>query len=182
MENPYKRKKEPVANKKLILEAAAEISAHNSWSFVTFQAIADKTGLSKGGIIHHFPSKEALLDELYDQSLLELSELIIREKKNDPKINSAYAYLKIVCNDIQDSRYLNTMKVILNGTVNNSHLCQKWKKWISEYLLPDFTDKTSAMAIITLLVADGMWFSDTLNIYPISLEQKNNILLQLKNL
>jgi len=182
MENPYKRKKEPLANKKLILKAAAEIGAHNSWSDVTFQAIADKTGLSKGGIIHHFPSKEALLEELFDQSLLELSELILEEKKNDPKINSAYAYLKIVCSDIQDSHYLNTMNVILKGTVNNTHLCQKWKQWVTENLIPDFTDKTNTLSIITLLVADGMWFSDILNIYPISLEQKQNILLQLKNL
>ena len=74
------------------------------------------------------------------------------------------------------------MNVILKGTVNNTHLCQKWKQWVTENLIPDFTDKTNTLSIITLLVADGMWFSDILNIYPISLEQKQNILLQLKNL
>ncbi|KGO86927.1 hypothetical protein Q765_08140 [Flavobacterium rivuli WB 3.3-2 = DSM 21788] len=179
MENPYKRKKEPLANKKLILEAAAEIGANDSWSNVTFQAIANKTGISKGGIIHHFPSKEALLDDLFDQSLLELSELITKETEDYPGIDVAYAYLKIVFSDIQDNHYLNTMNVILKGAVNNVHLCQKWKQWVTENLVTDFTE-TSVTSIITLLVADGMWFSDTLNIYPISLEQKQNILLQLK--
>jgi len=182
MENPYKRKKEPLANKKLILEAAAEIGAKDSWSNVTFQAIANKIGLSKGGIIHHFASKEALLEELFDQSLLELSDLIKEEGEKDPNIDCAIAYLKVVCSDMQDTYYLNTMNVILKGTVNNAFLRQKWKRWVTQNLTVDFTDKTSTKSLITLLVADGMWFSDTLNIYPLSVDQRQNILLQLKNL
>jgi len=83
---------------------------------------------------------------------------------------------------MQDTYYLNTMNVILKGTVNNASLRQKWKRWVTQNLTVDFTDKTSTKSLITLLVADGMWFSDTLNIYPLSVDQRQNILLQLKNL
>ncbi|MGR3792306.1 TetR/AcrR family transcriptional regulator [Flavobacterium sp. TN-1] len=71
--NAYNRKKEPELNKQLIIDAATEIGAETDWHQVTFQAIADKTGLSKGGIIHHFRNKEELLDELMSQSLSELT-------------------------------------------------------------------------------------------------------------
>ncbi|MNL79219.1 hypothetical protein D3C87_2057740 [compost metagenome] len=77
--------------------------------------------------------------------------------------------------------YLNTMNVILKGTVNNGHFRDRWKEWVQQYLALDF-DNADPLSLMALLVADGMWFSDILGIYPISSLQKQKILQLINSL
>lgn len=50
-----------------VLQASAQIIAHQGISAFTIEAVAQEAGVTKGGVLHHFPSKEALIDGLIDQ-------------------------------------------------------------------------------------------------------------------
>jgi len=175
MENPYKRKKEPEVSKQLILDAAAEIGAVD-WHRVTFQAIADKTGLSKGGIIHHFRNKEDLLKELMGQSLKELTEWITAEKKASSKEEGSLAYLRFIINKSNDLYYRRTMRIVMQVALINEEYRKGWDEWFKFYIGNGDNGELSIKHLIIMLVADGLWCSDNLGIYNISLEKKQQML------
>lgn len=182
MENPYKRKKDPEASKQLILDTAAEIGATADWHQVTFQAIADKTGLSKGGIIHHFRNKEELLEELVRQSLTELTDWIVEEKRTLGNDIAPIAFLRFVIKKSSDLHYRRTMKVILQAALINEHYKKMWHGWFTEHIAGGSIEDLDVNSQIIMLVADGLWFADNLNLYNISEKSKAQIVNKLMNL
>ncbi|MGZ3144619.1 TetR/AcrR family transcriptional regulator [Lentzea chajnantorensis] len=51
-----------------ILDAAAALFARHGFEQTSLKALADAAGLSKAGLLHHFPSKEALFEAAWEQS------------------------------------------------------------------------------------------------------------------
>jgi AcrR family transcriptional regulator len=51
-----------------ILDRAAALFAQRGFEHTSVQAIADAVGLSKAGLLHHYPSKEALREAVLAQS------------------------------------------------------------------------------------------------------------------
>jgi AcrR family transcriptional regulator len=52
-----------------VLEAAVAIVAREGAAHLTIDAVAAQAGLSKGGVLYHFPSKRALLDGMLERLL-----------------------------------------------------------------------------------------------------------------
>jgi AcrR family transcriptional regulator len=52
-----------------VLSAAVDIVARDGSSHLTMDAVAAESGLSKGGVLYHFPSKETLLAAMLDHAL-----------------------------------------------------------------------------------------------------------------
>ena len=48
----------------MILHATSEIVSHDGVASLTLDAVAHRAGISKGGLLYHFPSKGALLSAL----------------------------------------------------------------------------------------------------------------------
>jgi len=51
-----------------ILDRAAALFARHGFEHTSVQAVADAVGLSKAGLLHHFPSKDALHASVLEQS------------------------------------------------------------------------------------------------------------------
>jgi AcrR family transcriptional regulator len=60
-------KQEALQTRETILKAAAHVIARHGIGAFTIDAVAQAAGVTKGGVLHHFPSKEALVDDLIDQ-------------------------------------------------------------------------------------------------------------------
>lgn len=180
MENAYKRKKEPELNKQLILDAATEIGAAGDWHQVTFQAIADKTGLSKGGIIHHFRNKEELLEELIKQSLGGLTEWIQAHMKESGNTDKAYAYLKFVIDKSKDEKYKQLMRVVIKTILVHPQYRQQWDDWYAEHIMPANGKEQSMQSLVMLLVADGIWYSEGFGFSVLDDKKKQQLLKHLK--
>ena len=61
----------------IILEAANEVLRKGGARALTIDAVAAEAGLSKGGVLHHYASKDALILALVGRKLTELREGII---------------------------------------------------------------------------------------------------------
>ena len=68
-ENAYKRKKQPEIVRRALLDQAARITLEQGLSKVTFQAVADAVGVTKGGVMHHFTTKNALILEVFHDAM-----------------------------------------------------------------------------------------------------------------
>ena len=180
--NPYSRKKEPELNKQLIIDAATEIGSETDWHQVTFQAIADKTGLSKGGIIHHFRNKEELLDELMSRSLSELKSWLEQYKAENGEKDGELGYLKSVFEQRNDARYAKTMRIVLQAIMINPKYTEQWLDWYNENILPSDSEELSVKSLIIILIADGIWYNENMGGKKLNNDEKEKLFEYLKHL
>ena len=74
--------RDAVRTRQALLDAAAQaIVAHGPG--VSLDAIAREAGVSKGGLLHHFRSKEALLVGLVDEWLARFEAAVLRQLDDD---------------------------------------------------------------------------------------------------
>lgn len=85
----------PSEKRQSILEAAAAEFVERGYSAATLSSVAGRLGLTKGALAHHFPTKDALLEDLgakLREAIAE-SDRITREAFGDSGLHAAVAYL-----------------------------------------------------------------------------------------
>ncbi|WP_457103782.1 TetR/AcrR family transcriptional regulator [Methylobacterium sp. P5_C11] len=96
----------------IILEAAASVLLKAGVRGLTIDAVAAEAGLSKGGVLHHYASKEALVVALVARKLVELREEIAACAAEIPPGPSQLALAMVshvrqhYCDDDESSRAL----------------------------------------------------------------------------
>lgn len=73
-----------------ILDALAEILIDQGSSAVTLEAVADGAGVSKGGLLYHFPSKNALVNGLVERMAAEAEELFAAAPHHSGGVTGAF--------------------------------------------------------------------------------------------
>jgi len=61
-----------------LLAAAGEVVLRQGLASLTLEAVAQAAGMSKGGLLHHYPSKESLIKGLFVQLLEEFDQEVAR--------------------------------------------------------------------------------------------------------
>lgn len=83
-----------------ILDAAREVFADTGYRATTMRAIAERAEISQRGLVHHFPTKEALLT-----GVLEVSDARVAASfPNDSGPGALYALAEMVVADIREPR------------------------------------------------------------------------------
>ncbi|MBW8484483.1 TetR/AcrR family transcriptional regulator [Actinomadura parmotrematis] len=62
--------------KDALLDAAESVLFEHGTQALTLAAVADRAGVSKGGLLYHFPTKEALVTAMVARVIAEFDELI----------------------------------------------------------------------------------------------------------
>lgn len=58
------------------LDAACDLAVEGGSGGVTLDRVAARAGISKGGLLYHFPSKEALMKGMLDRKMVEWEECV----------------------------------------------------------------------------------------------------------
>ena len=92
---PAKRQRE--ATRTAILQSVGRIVSEEGADALTIDEVARAAALSKGGVLHHFPSKEALLLAAIRHDLDLFDEMVAHLEESDPGMPGAYtrAYLRV---------------------------------------------------------------------------------------
>lgn len=78
--------RDPVATRQKVLEATQHILRDGGYfTQFTLEAVAEAAGISKGGLLHHFPSKAALLRGLTRHIIAQFELRLTRELANEPE-------------------------------------------------------------------------------------------------
>ncbi|WP_106397937.1 TetR/AcrR family transcriptional regulator [Actinocorallia populi] len=59
-----------------LLDAAESVLLEHGTQALTLNAVAERAGVSKGGLLYHFPTKEALVTALVDRVIAEFDALV----------------------------------------------------------------------------------------------------------
>ena len=159
----YHRPKQPEQVRRALLDCAAQIAAESGAAAITIQAVAERAGVTKGGLLHHFESKQALLAAVFADLLDQLDREIDRSMESDPKPEGRFtrAYVRACFSDrLLGARSL--WAALSVAIVSEPALRALWTAWLDARLSRHrATDDTPALAVVRL-AADGIWLADML--------------------
>jgi AcrR family transcriptional regulator len=164
MSEAHHRKKQPAVVRRQLLDVAARLASARGMTAVTLDAVSAASGISKGGLLHHFPSKNALLEALFD-SLLERLDMAIEEAmRGDPMPHGRFsrAYLQAVLALREQSEETKDWAQVTMAMLTEPVLRQRWRDWVRERGEEYVGTDSSPNAQIVRLAADGLWLADLL--------------------
>ncbi len=160
-ETGYRRKKQPELVHRALLDHAARLAVEQGIAAVTVQAVADAAGVTKGGLLHHFPSKQALIDAVFADLLDALDRQLDTRIAADPDPRGAFtrAYLDSVF-DMEPESNGAVWAALAISMLADPPLRRLWSDWVKARLERHrATDGTPALAAIRF-AADGIWLAD----------------------
>ncbi|MDO4243455.1 MAG: helix-turn-helix domain-containing protein, partial [Actinomyces sp.] len=57
------------SNRDRIVAGALELAGRKGYDHLTFEAVAEHTGLTRGGVVYHFHNRESLIEAIADHLL-----------------------------------------------------------------------------------------------------------------
>jgi AcrR family transcriptional regulator len=145
--------------KATLLEAATQVIAQDGALNLTLEAVAKQAGVSKGGLLYHFPNKDALV-----QGLLEYHLAQFEESLGASKLPFAQAYARLGSHDTNPGLTLALFTAVaLNPSLLDT-VRQAYRGWQSQLGGVDAT--------VARLAADGLWLAQAFGLgVPKNLKQ-----------
>lgn len=144
-----------------LLDAYGSILLENGQRATTLSAVAARAGVSKGGLLYHFTSKDALTEGLIDR-LEELMAEDVAAMRAAPDGPSRYYVRTSVWTDCALDRTLVAVAQLAqeSHTGAQESMDRARRHWL-ELIREEVTEEATAHAI--LLIGDGLYFDAALS-------------------
>jgi AcrR family transcriptional regulator len=145
-----------------VLDAAAELVESEGVARLTLDAVAERAGLSKGGILHHFATKDSLVSAMIEDLVGQFERDLTRHMRGEHGPGSfARAFLR-ACLDADGvlTRTIRLSAGIVAALAINSNLLAPLRRRYAVWhrrLADDGIDP--AIAELVRSAADGLWLS-----------------------
>ena len=163
MSKAHHRKKHPEAVRQQLLDVAAKLSLEKGPASVTLDAVSQAAGVSKGGLLHHFPNKLSLLDGLFEDLTEKLDRALAEKMQADaePKGRFTRAYVSVffLPEGLADGE---KWKVLTIALISEPHLRERWRQWVERHLAENIGTDSALDAILVRYAVDGLWLADLL--------------------
>jgi AcrR family transcriptional regulator len=165
-----------------ILEAAERVVADVGAARLTLDVVAHSAGVSKGGLLYHFPSKESLLSALA-QRYVDSMEHCIEAAKSDLGESVRSRDLKACIVGIlgRDPRSKAMGAALFATAANDVTLLEVIRECIAKCTndLAANTDWKFARAAVVALAVDGLMMRESLRISAFTDEQREQVIHEL---
>lgn len=173
------RRRAPEATRAEIIDMAIEVAAEQGAMGLTLDAVVARLSFSKGALLHHFPSKLALLEGVIDHLANEMTAAILAEAARDPNPygRNARAYLRATVNEPVTERDVSIGRAALVACAVEPGLIGRWRTAMRTLAADDPLDPAGKDdALMLRLIADGLWMSDLFGTHEVSPEQRRALL------
>ena len=177
-------KKQPTETRQHLLKVAGEQILEHGLANLTLDAVARASGVSKGGLLHHFPSKQHLLEglirDLHDRFRERLRDLAQADPM--PEGRFARAYLKAVSMHREDpgNKLCGVLAIEARG---EPAMRSAWRDCVRDMLRQETDGKTDPIELaIVHLAADGLWLADLEGVFDDSPDLFRRIVARLEQM
>ena len=158
----YHRKKQPDLVRERLLGAALEMALESGLGAITLEGVARGAGVSKGGLLHHFPSRRALIEGLARHIINRFSEdvndVVAMDEEASGRFTRAYVRASVGRSDsLSLSRSLGALHLSM---FMDNDLAALWRNWLREQLSLHGENENSVMGRLLRLSVDGIWLDD----------------------
>lgn len=173
------RRRAPEATRAEIIDMAIEVAADQGAMGLTMDAVVARLPFSKGALLHHFPSKLALLEGVIDHLAGQMTAQVLEEAARDPNPygRNARAYMRATVNDPVTERDVSIGRAALVACAVEPGLIVRWRAAMRALAEDDPVDPAGKDdALMLRLIADGLWMSDLFGTHEVSPEQRKALL------
>ncbi len=163
----------------LVFEASDRILCRDGFSHLTLARVADEAGLSKGGLLYHFPSKAALIEALfaYHNEKFEERLAALASEEGDDAGSWLRAYARASIEQITEPGNASLYASLLAAEERYEqahalmrHKYDDWQKRVDESGLDP------QWSTLVRLAVDGMWFAEMHHYAPLDEARRAQIL------
>lgn len=162
----------PSETRERIIGAAEDLVIRDGVSKLTIEAAAHEAGVSKGGVLYHFPSRDALVSAMVERFVESFDEDLERHGAlgGEPgDFTRAYVVATLEpTDDPEDVRDRTLSGALLAGMAADPELLgplrERFAAWQGQ-IERDGLDP--AVATLVRLAADGVWLSDLFSLAPV---------------
>lgn len=170
--------------RKALLDAANKIVQERGVDHLTLELTAQEAGVSKGGLLYHFPNKNALIKAMIQYYLDRFTADFNRTaQQNDAEMPGRWtrSYLLTTYEDHQRTPRMSSglLAAVATDPTLLAPMQQTFAKWV-KLLEHDGIDPTIAMII--RLAVDGLWMVELFGLGPPDAVMRKNILRALDTL
>jgi AcrR family transcriptional regulator len=172
----------PRTSRQRILEAAYLVIERDGATGLTLDAVAAEAEVSKGGLLYHFPSKEALVSAM----MVGLCEAFgaaaseAAEADPEPVGRTVRAYLAASAGEVGRSR---RWLALVGALALYPELVDIWRADVLAGLVADEEEGIDpAAAAIVRLTADGLWLSGVLGLSEVVADVRPQVLKRLEEM
>ena len=156
------------STKNKILNAAESIALRDGVAHLTLDAVAAEAGLSKGGVLYNFATKEALIQGMVNRLIEEVNAEMSRSVEADPlprgRLLRAYLGVSFPEKSAASERVNQIAAVLLSAVMTDPKLLEPVRRHTAEIQKRLLEDGVEENAVHTIrYAADGMWLADILN-------------------
>lgn len=163
----------------MVFKACGRILRRDGLTKLTLEKVAEEAGLSKGGLLYHFPNKASLIEALfeYHNNKFEVRLSAIAEEEGDDPGAYLRAYAKASVEQITDegnaSLYASLFAAEERYANAHSLIRQKYVDWQQQV---DESGLDPTWATLLRLAVDGLWFAEMHKYSPPSAEHREQII------
>lgn len=160
-----------------ILTAVSEIVKEEGVVKLTLEAVAQRASISKGGLLYHYPSKEALIKGMVEEWTNIYFESITNLANQDSKEIGKWnrAYVNTTFSDL-DNNNKNLSAALTAALFLNLDLLDEFKEKYDILHTKLINDGIDPLKITTArLLIDGLWFSEVFGISSFNEELKKQV-------
>lgn len=155
------------SNKDTILQAAIAVAERDGLAAVSIDSVAQQAGLTKGGLLYHFPNRHALLTGVYaymaKQWDAEMEHALGTDPATATSLEKLRAYIRVSGKPITRAEL-----VFLADAGANPEYSAPWSevtnRWVPAIPRTPTPSQDALLALVAQFAADGLWghsaFSD----------------------
>jgi len=152
--------------RKNLLQAANRVVLRDGSNALTLDAVAKEAEVSKGGLLYHFPSKEALIAAMVEDLAQSADQSMHQLQAEDPNPQGSWARAFIkVCRESDETDTISA--ALIPAAACNPALLDPLRRLYEDWqqkLDDDLGDIGSSTLI--RLALDGLWMVELLNLAP----------------
>ena len=173
-----------VAVRDRILDSAEQLVSDEGARHLTLDAVAQAAGVSKGGLLYHFPSKDALLAGMIERHIDQLNARRSFERSRLPEACTSTELKSWILAVLQPDRVREEAgAALLAAAANNPALLdgvrQRYAAHVAEL---EALGGGFPRAAVILLAVDGLMLGEAWRLTPFTPEQRDRIVAELLRL
>ena len=166
-----------------VLAAARRIVENRGAGHLTFDELANESGVTRGGITYHFPTKEALLKALIEADIADWERTSGTLEPHCPCARTAEVMGQIRCNlASQDDGHKRFVSGLMSAAMVDPTLLDPIREYQRrKFAAWDWTE-SDQMRYVLLLAAEGLFWQEFFDLNPLPPDMRQRIAATIERL
>lgn len=149
-----------------LLDAAERLVERDGAARLTLEGIAEEAGISKGGLLYHYASKDDLIAAMLDRRFAGFDAALRTELEAEPATPGAHmrAWLRATAAEEGPEAAAGLLAAVARNRDLLRPLQERYAAWQQELVTSN--GLSPAGATLLRLVADGLWMSELMGFAP----------------